>query len=128
MKEDPMSWILNRYTITLGSIALLAAVWNIYAAFNSDGIITGLVVAPDHQPVSGATVVLSEKTLLVTIPRAQTHTNPDGTFRLTGHNLYHVYLEAYKEGVGRTPSKEFRLYFKGQNLSLKKPLILTDSR
>jgi hypothetical protein len=86
------------------------------------------VVAPNHQPVSGATVVLSEKTLLVTIPRAQTHTNPDGTFRLTGHNLYHVYLEAYKEGVGRAPSQEFRLYFKGQNLFLKKPIILTDSR
>jgi len=128
MKEGSLSWILNRYTITLGSIAILAAVWNIYVALNNDGIITGHVVAANHQPVAGATVVLSEKSLLVTIPRAETRTNSDGTFRITGHNLYHLYLEAYKEGAGRMPPKEFRLYFKAQNLSLKKPLVLPDSR
>jgi hypothetical protein len=128
MKKGALSRILNRYTITLGSIAILAALWNIYVALNNDGIITGRVVGPDHQPVAGATVVLSEKSLLVTIPRAEIRTNSDGTFRITGHNLHHLYLEAYKEGAGRMPPKEFRLYFKGQNLSLKKPLVLADSR
>ena len=128
MKERFRSWLSNRYTITLGSMALLAALWNIYVAMNNDGIITGRVVDRNDQPVSGAIVVLSEKSLLVTASRAKTTTNTDGTFRFTGHHLYHIYLETYKEGVGRMPSKEFCLYFKGQNLFLKKPLVLADSR
>lgn len=125
MKEIPMSWLRNRFTITLGSIALLATGWNIYVALNNDGIITGRILAPDQTPIAGATVILSEKSLLVAVPKAQAVTNEAGEFRFVGHNLYHLHLEASKEGVGRMPPREFRLYFRGQNLFLQNPLVLS---
>jgi hypothetical protein len=123
-----MAWLRNRYTLTLGSIAALVVAWNLYVALNNDGIIAGRVVTAAQQPVSGATVLLSEKTLLVAVPKGTATTNEKGEFRFTGHTLYHLYLEAYKEGVGRMPPKEFRLYFKGQNLFLQKPLVLADAK
>jgi hypothetical protein len=121
-----MSWsfLRNRYSITFGTMALLAGLWNLYVALNDGGIITGQVVGPDSHPVEGATVVLSEKTLLVSAVRAKTTTDAHGAFRFSGQKLYHIYLEASREGVGRMPPKEFRLYFRGQNLTLPHPLRL----
>jgi hypothetical protein len=123
-----MSWLFNRYTLTLGSIVLLVGIWNIYVALNNDGIITGKVVGVDNNPVAGATVVLNEKNLLVTIAKARAITNESGEFRFTNHNLYRLYLEAFKEGHGRTPPLEFRLYFKRQNIFIDKPLRLVESK
>ncbi len=121
-----MSWafLRNRYFVTFGSMTIVVAAWNLYVALNDDGIITGRVVGPDRQAVAGATVVLNEKTLLVSAARAKTTTDGEGRFRFSGHHLYRLYLEASKEGIGRMKPKEFRLYFKGQNLSLKEPLRL----
>ena len=128
MRNTAMAWLRNRYTLTLGSIAALAISWNIYVALNNDGIITGRAVTADQQPVGGATVVLSERSLLVAVPKGRATTNEKGEFRFTGHTLHHLYLEAHKEGGGRMPPKEFRLYFKGQNLFLEKPLVLAESK
>ena len=128
MRNTAMAWLRNRYILTLGSIAVLAVSWNIYVALNNDGIIAGRAVTADQQPVSGATVVLSERSLLVAVPKARATTNEKGDFRFTGHTLHHLYLEAQKEGVGRMPPKEFRLYFKGQNLFIEKPLALVESK
>lgn len=116
------SVLYNRYTITFGTIALLAVVWNVYVMVNDDGIVAGRVVASDGSPVENATVVLSEKTLLVTSPRDKTTTDADGRFKFSGHTVYHVYLEAYKNGVGRAPQKDYHLYFRGQNLNLSESL------
>ena len=125
-----MSWflLLNRYTITFGLMAVITAGWNLYIVLNNDGIITGRVMGPDNQPVAGAAVVLSEKTLLVTAPRARTTTDANGEFRFKGHKLYRLYLEAFKEGIGRMEPKEFRLYFKGQNMALDRPLRLAEGK
>jgi len=124
-----MSWsfLRNRYFITFGSMAFLVGVWNLHVALNDEGILTGRVVGPDHQPVAGATVVLNERTLLVSAARGKTTTDEEGDFRFSGHQLYRIYLEASKEGVGRMQPKEFRLYFKGQNVFLKEPLRLEAS-
>ena len=116
------SALYNRYTITFGTIALLAIVWNVYVLLNDDGIVAGRVVASDGSPVENATVALSEKTLLVTSPRDQTTTDANGRFKFSGHDVYHVYLEAYKDGVGRAPQKDYHLYFRGQNLLLSESL------
>jgi len=122
------SVLYNRYTITFGTIALLAIVWNVYVLFNDDGIVTGRVVASDGTPVENVTVVLSEKTLLVTAPRDKTTTDADGRFQFSGHDIYHVYLEAYKDGVGRAPQKDYHLYFRGQNLHLSEPLQIKEKQ
>jgi hypothetical protein len=121
------SVLYNRYTITFGIIALLAVAWNVYVLLNDDGIVTGYVVAADGTPIAGATVVLSEKTLLVTAPRDKTTTDADGHFTFSGHSFYHVYLEAYKEGVGRAPQQDYHLYFRGQNMHLPEPMKIEET-
>ena len=118
------SWVLNRYVVTFGGIAIVAGIWNVYVASHDDGIIEGQVIGPQGQPVAGATVILSERSLLVTEARDQVTTDGDGVFRFTGHNYHRVWLEAAKEGVGAYPQTEYRMYFKGQNTYLEDPLRL----
>jgi hypothetical protein len=118
------SWLRNRFVLTFGSVAIATAIWNVYVVLNNDGIIRGEVVDDAGKPVEGARVTLSERTLLVARPRGQTVTDADGRFLFEGHDLYRLYLEASKEGVGRVPQREYRLYFRGQNLELDAPLRL----
>ena len=119
------SWIKNRFILTFGGIALAALVWNIYVAFNDDGLIEGQVVDANGAPVEGATVRLTERTLLVAQPRGTAKTDADGRFVFTGHQLHHLFLEASKEGAGRANPVEYRLYFKGENIELRGPLQLS---
>ena len=121
------SWLRNRFVVTFGGVAMAAALWNVYVAYNDDGRITGRVVGPDGRPVEGATVVLSERTILVAQPKGNATTGPDGSFRFDGHQLHRIYLEARKKEVGRFGPREYRLYFKGENLDLDEPLQLAGS-
>ena len=118
------TFFLNRYTLTFGAIAIIAAIWNIYVALNNDGIIVGRVVGPDNRPAEGATVTLFQKTLYVAEPRDKTTTDKNGAFSFKGHGSYRLWLEALKEGIGKSPKEEYRLYFRNQNLNLRKPLRL----
>jgi hypothetical protein len=118
------TWLANRFVLCFGSVAIAAAAWNLYVVLNNDGVIRGEVVDANGAPVEGARVTLSERTLLVARPRGQTVTNAEGRFLFEGHELYRLYLEASKEGVGRLGQREYRLYFKGQNLELEAPLRL----
>lgn len=114
----------NRFSITFGAVAVAALAWNAYVALNDDGVLAGRVVGPDGAPVAGADVVLSERNLLVSSPRARTTTDAEGRFVFAGHDLYRAYVEASKDGVGRQPPVEVRLYFRGQNETLDQPLRL----
>ena len=116
--------LFNRYTLTFGAIAIIASIWNLYIAFNNDGVITGQVVGPDNQPVPGATVTLFQKTLYIAEPRDKTRTDKNGAFTFSGHNSYKLWLEAEKEGIGKSKKEEYRLYFRNQNFTLRKPLRL----
>ena len=99
--------------------------WNVYVAFNDDGIIDGRVVGADGAPVEGATVTLTERTLLVAQPRGSMTTDADGHFVFRGHDLHHLFLEASKKGEGSAGPFEYRLYFKGENIMLRAPLKLS---
>jgi len=121
------SWLNNRFVYTFGGIALAALVWNIYVDFNNDGLIEGQVVDAKGAPVEGATVKLTERTLLVAQPRGTATTDTSGHFEFTGHQLHHLFLEASKDGVGKATPVEYRLYFKGENLMLRHPLQLSGS-
>jgi len=116
--------LLKRFLITLTAMALGTAAWNVYVVLNDDGTISGRVVDGAGNPVEGAKVTLSERSLLVARPRGQTVTDAEGQFAFTGHRLHRLYLEASKEGAGRGSQREYRLYFKGQNLELEEPLQL----
>ena len=74
------------------------------------------MVDANGAPVEGATVRLTERTLLVAQPRGTATTDASGHFVFTGHQLHHLFLEASKEGAGKAAPVEFRLYFKGENL------------
>ena len=119
------SWLKNRFVVTFGGAAIMIAVWNAYIAFNDDGIIAGRVVGPNGAAIEGATVVLSERTLLVAQPKGQAKTDAHGRFEFKGQKLHRLYLEAKKGGVGHFGPREFRLYFNGENLVLKEPLELS---
>lgn len=118
------SWLTNRFLITFAGVALLAALWNLYVVFNDDGIIRGRVVDAGGAPVEGARVMLSERSLLVARPRGETVTDREGRFAFRDHQLHRLYLEASKAGAGRIGQREYRLYFKGQNMELEEPLRL----
>jgi len=96
--------------------------------FNDNGILSGRVVDQKNQPIANARVILSEKTLLVTAPRDEVTSDQQGFFRFEGHRLYHLYLEASKGDLSLSSSREVRLYFRGQNKTLKKPLVLEPKR
>jgi hypothetical protein len=122
-----MNWrafLLNRYIVTFGSVAVVTLAWNLYIALNDDGIIRGRVIGPEGHPIAGATVVLSERTLLVTAPRDRVTTDAEGRFTFSGHTFHRIWLEAAKPGIGAYPQTEYRMYFKGQNMILDNPLQL----
>ncbi|MBL6945647.1 MAG: carboxypeptidase regulatory-like domain-containing protein [Rhodospirillales bacterium] len=119
------SFLLNRYIVTFGSILIVILVWNVIVVLNDDGIIRGRVVGPNGTPVEGAIVILSERSLLVTTARDQVTTMEDGSFEFRNHKFYRVWLEAAKDGVGKYPQTEYRMYFRGQNMNVEEPLILS---
>ena len=43
-------------------------------------------------------------------------------------SYYRIWLEAVKEDVGKSEKKEYRLYFRGQNLMLIEPLRLEGTK
>ena len=118
------SFLLNRYMITLGAVATLAGLWNLYVAFNNEGIVRGQVVDQENRPVEGASVTLFQKTIYVAEPRGTAITDKSGHFQFTDHKSYRFWLEAAKDGVGKSPKVEYRLYFRNQNLTLTEPLRL----
>jgi hypothetical protein len=119
------SWLNNRFTITFGTILVLVVIWNVYISFHDHGLIEGRVVGPNGAPVAGATVTLSEQTLLVNQERGKTTTDLHGRFKFTGHHMHRPYIHVEKEGVGQFGPHQYPLYFQGEDLILKKPLKLT---
>ena len=119
------SWLNNRFTITFGIILVLVVIWNVYISFHNHGLIEGRVIGPNGAPVAGATVTLSEQSLLVNQERGKTTTDLSGRFRFTGHHMHRPYLQAEKEGVGQFGPHQYPLYFQGEDLILTKPLKLT---
>lgn len=117
-------WLTNRFVVTFGGVALLAAAWNVYISYHDDGIIEGRVVGPDGTAIEGATVTLSERTVMVAQPKGTVSTDAQGRFTFVGHKQHRVYLEASKEGVGEFGPQEYRLYFRSENLHLNEPLKL----
>ncbi len=116
--------LLSRYTIVLGTLALVVIAWNLYVATHNHGRISGRVIGTDGQPVAGATVTLREKTLTTLEPRATAQTDGAGIFVFAGQDAHHFVLEAVKDGIGKSERTAYRRAFRGQNLSLAAPLRL----
>ncbi|NQU56664.1 MAG: carboxypeptidase regulatory-like domain-containing protein [Rhodospirillales bacterium] len=117
------SILRNRFTITFGTIAIVATLWNIFVVLNDDGKFSGRVVDMRGRPVAGATVKLGKKSLVSIQFQGEEITDADGRFAFSGHAFYHVHVEARKEGMGISKS-DHHLYFRGQNTALSEPLRL----
>jgi hypothetical protein len=118
-------WLLNRVTITFGTIATVILAWNLYVLAHDDGILAGVVVDAGGAPVEGARVVLSERTIVSLEPIAETPSDADGRFRFTGHDRHALVLTAEKDGIGASGRIEIRLYFRNQNRNLAEPIQLS---
>jgi hypothetical protein len=117
-------WLINRVTIAFAVIALIVVGWNAYVAAHDDGILEGLVTGPSGEPVPGAEVVLSERTIVSLAPIAKTTTDGEGRFRFERHGRHALVLNASKPGIGGSGRIEIRLYFRNQNRALEDPVRL----
>ena len=116
--------LLNRYTGTFGTIALIVLMWNLYIDRHDDGILVGSVVGDDGVPVEGAEVVLAERTVVSLTPIGKTTTDANGAFRFERHNRHALVLTAAKDGISKAGRTEVRLYFRIQIRELTAPLVL----
>lgn len=116
--------LLNRVTLTFAALAVVVAAWNLHVIANDDGRLAGRVVDASGQPVAGAEVVISELSLISLNVVARTTTDEQGRFRFLGHGRHALVLAAEKPGVGRSPRREIRLYFRNQNRDLAEPVVL----
>ena len=117
-------WLINRVTLTFGTLALVVLGWNLYVAAHDDGILQGTVVDAAGQPVADAAVVLNERTIVSLAPIAETRSDAAGHFRFERHDRHALVLTASKDGVGASPRVEVKLYFRNQNRTLADPLTL----
>jgi hypothetical protein len=117
-------WLLNRVTLTFGTLALVVLGWNLYVAAHDDGILQGIVVDAAGAPVADAAVVLNERTIVSLAPIAETRSDAAGHFRFERHDRHALVLTASKDGVGASPRVEVKLYFRNQNRTLADPLTL----
>lgn len=116
--------LVNRFTITLGAIALAILVWNLYVAAHDHGLVQGRVVDPAGRPVPGATVTLWALNFTTYVEKARTESDADGRFRFTNNDSHNIQLSAEKPGVGRSPRVPVRLYFRAEDVVLGTPLRL----
>ena len=117
--------LVNRFTITLASIAIVVAIWNVYVSLHDHGVVEGRVVDTDGRPVEGATVELWVLNFTTYVERTRATTGADGRFVVRGNDSHNIQIGAEKPGVGRAARIPVRLYFRAQDVSLAVPLVLS---
>jgi hypothetical protein len=117
-------WLINRFTITFGTLAVAIGGWNIYVAGNNGGLLTGQVVGPDGRSVANAQVQLSEQTIVSLNKLASTTTDEQGRFEFLRHDRFSLVLTAKKDGVGSSGRHRVRLLFRNQDFAMDEPVLL----
>jgi hypothetical protein len=117
-------WMLNRWVIVPGVLALLIGGWNFYVAANANGRIEGRVVDRAGNPVSGATVTLFNRSFITNEARARATTDALGRFRFEDNTSHAVQLQAEAPGHGRGERVTLRLWFRAQDVAMQEPLVL----
>jgi hypothetical protein len=122
--ESRWGWLASRFVVVPAVLAVAIILWNVYVAAHDDGLVEGRVVGPDGAPVAGADVVLLQQNVTTFTEATRTRTDEDGSFTITDNPTHHAEVYAEKAGVGRSPRRTLRLWFKSQNMVLAEPLQL----
>ena len=123
-----MDWkplLVNRFTLTLGSIAIAVAIWNAYVAKHDDGLVQGHVVDAAGRPVAEARVVLARRTVASVDPIGEVVTDADGRFTFGDHGQFSLVLEAAK-GERSSERRVVPLWFRNQSVEIEPPLLIPD--
>jgi hypothetical protein len=120
-------WLVNRFVAVPGSLVILALVWNAWVLTHNHGVIAGRVIDASGAPVEGAEVKLWVFNFTTFAEQASTQTKADGTFEFTKNPSHNIQLSAKKAGVGRSPRIAVQLYFRSEDIVLKRPLQLSDA-
>lgn len=120
-----MSWRLLRHRFVAVPLALVAVVlaWNVYIAFNDNGILEGQVRDRTGAPVAGATVIFFERNFIYYQEKVRTTTDAKGDFRFTGLQVHVGQLEAMTGDGRRSDRRQVRLWFRAQDTEVA-PLIV----
>lgn len=116
--------VINRFTLTLGTIAVSVIFWNIYVSLHDHGVVEGRVVDASGRPVPGATVVLWVLNFTTYVEKTRGTTDGDGRFVIRNPDSHNIQLAAEKPGLGSSARVPVRLYFRAEDIQLQKPLTL----
>jgi hypothetical protein len=109
------------------AVVLALAIWIVHVRLNDDGIVSGVVLNEEGEPVAGATVQIREQTLnLIKEPRT-VQTDEHGRFEFTDIEMIEFVVSAKRDGVGASQRRHYHLYFMRQNFELPEPLVLKAS-
>ena len=116
-------WMRNRFVVLAAVLTVGIGLWNLYVAAHAHGLVSGQVVDRAGHPVAGAQVRLYERDFVSQQEQGHTMTDAQGRFRFTINASHVIQLEALK-GEARSPRITIRLWFRAQDTSLRRPLIL----
>lgn len=118
LAQETVTWrklLLNRLTILLVVLLLVAVPLQVYASGNADGRIQGQVVDEDGDPVENATVKLQKIPLEGVIKSERTTTDENGEFRYENQtDVLEFRIVVEKEGY-ETAEHHDQSLFPGEN-------------
>lgn len=121
-------WLMSRWVIVPGAIAIVSLAWLAYVSAHDHGIVEGRVVDASGRPVGGASVMLFERGFVTHQERGRATSGSDGTFRFTDNRSHSIQLEAEAPGLGRSERRIVRLWFAAQDVKLAVPLRFSTSK
>ena len=120
-----MSWriLAHRFVAVPLALAALVVGWNVYIAFNDDGLIEGQVVDRTGAPVPGATVIFFERNFIYYQEKQRTTTDARGDYRFADMRVHVGQLEARTADGRHSDRRQLRLWFRAQNTEVA-PLVI----
>ena len=115
--------LASRFVLVPAVLAVLIAIWNVYIAFNDDGIVVGEVRDAGGAPVAEALVILYDRNFVTYRETQRTRSGADGRFRFDDFRSHLGQVEAETPDGRRSERLAVRLWFRAQNVRLA-PLVL----
>lgn len=119
-----MKLLRSRFVIVPLFLVILIGGWNLYVIQHDHGRLAGHVATASGQPVPNATVILYQRQFTNQIEHARTRTDADGRFQFSGNDSHLVQLQARAPDGAQSPRVTVRLWFKAQDRTLLRPLVI----